>query len=121
METDKNTLAEASGSKTCEACGAQNRYSNTVCGSCGIALPAVDRQWAKKRDRLKTLWVIAVVMFWLSLGFQVVLHEIQGRPNLILWSVILGMMVLGVGLKVRLRLHERKQKSRGPGSGQDTA
>lgn len=121
METDKNTLAEASGSQTCEACGAQNPYSEAVCGNCGAALPAVNRQWADKRDRLKTLWVIAVVMFWLSLGFQVVLYEIQGRPNLILWSVIVGMMVLGVGLKVRLRLHERKAKSGRPGSGRDSA
>ena len=66
-------------------------------------MPAADEQWVRERDRLKTLWVISVVMFWLSLLFQGVLYMIQGKSNLVLLSVIAGMLLLGVGLKVRLR------------------
>ena len=70
--------------------------------------PQNEQQWTRERDRLKTLWVIAVILFWLSLAFQAFLYVLDGKPNLVLLSVVAGMMLLGVGLKIRLRLHERK-------------
>ena len=71
--------------------------------------PQNEQQWTRERDRLKTLWVIAVILFWLSLVFQAFLYVLDGKPNLVLLSVVAGMMLLGVGLKIRLRLHERKK------------
>lgn len=66
--------------------------------------------WEQERDRLKLLLVIVVVIFWLSVIFQVVLYFIQdGRVNFILLSIISGMMVLGVILKTRFQWHLRKK------------
>jgi len=63
--------------------------------------------WEQSRDRLKTLWVVCVLGFWFSILFQVVLYFLKGEINFILMSIILGMMILGVALKVRLQSHLR--------------
>ncbi len=65
--------------------------------------------WKKERDRLKTLWVVSVIVFWLSVVFQIGLFLYNGQANILLISIIGGMMVLGVALKVRLQLHLRKK------------
>jgi len=63
--------------------------------------------WEQGRDRLKTLWVVCVLGFWFSILFQVVLYFLKGEINFILMSIILGMMILGVALKIRLQRHLR--------------
>lgn len=65
-------------------------------------------EWKKKRDRIKTLWVVAVLAFWVSCGVQLVIYLLKGRLDFILLSIILGTLVLGVVLKGRLQLHLRK-------------
>ena len=66
--------------------------------------------WERERDRLKTLWIIAVVIFWLSVAFQTVLYYLQdGLFNFVLLSIIVGTMVLGVILKIRVQLHLNKK------------
>ena len=66
--------------------------------------------WERERDRLKTLWIIAVVIFWLSVVFQTVLYYIQdGLFSFVLLSIIVGTMVLGVILKIRVQLHLNKK------------
>ncbi|MCB1857144.1 MAG: hypothetical protein KDI63_02680 [Gammaproteobacteria bacterium] len=67
------------------------------------------RIWSKERDRIKTLWVIAVVMFWFTLFFQGTLLYLDGQVNLVLLSIVTGMLILGVILKIRLKLHLRKE------------
>jgi len=63
--------------------------------------------WEQARDRLKTLWVICVLGFWLTVLFQIVLYFLKGEVNFILMSIILGMMILGVALKIQLQRHLR--------------
>ena len=94
----------------CPACGEKTPTSEGSCRSCGVALDPLAKEWARERDRLKTMWVVSVVVFWLSLGFQAVLYVLQGKANLLLLSIIGGMLLLGVGLKVRLQLHQRKKR-----------
>ena len=66
--------------------------------------------WERERDRLKMLWVIAVVIFWLSVAFQTVLYYLQdGLFSFVLMSIIVGTMVLGVILKIRVQLHLNKK------------
>lgn len=59
--------------------------------------------WEKEQAKIRTMWVVAVLFFWASAGFQVVLVILTGKANFILLSIIGGMMVLGVGLKLRLQ------------------
>lgn len=67
--------------------------------------------WERERDRLKTLLVVVVVIFWLSAIFQVVLYFVQdGSVNFILLSIISGMMVLGTVLKARYQRHLNKKE-----------
>ena len=66
--------------------------------------------WERERDRLKTLWIIAVIIFWLSVVFQTVLYYLQdGLFSFVLLSIIVGTMVLGVILKIRVQLHLNKK------------
>ena len=63
-------------------------------------------------DESRKLWVIAVLAFWVSAGITLVALLITGELNLILAIVTLGMMVLGVWLKARYQLQNRKARSR---------
>ena len=65
-------------------------------------------EWEQKRDRIKTLWVVAVLLFWGTCGIQLVVYLLKEKLDFILLSIILGMLVLGVVLKARLQLHLRK-------------
>jgi len=65
--------------------------------------------WEKERDRIKTLWVMSVLFFWFSAFFQIGLYFFDGQVNFVLLSIITGMMVLGVALKLRLQRHLRKK------------
>ncbi len=65
--------------------------------------------WEKERDRIKTLWVISVMFFWFSAFFQIGLYYMDGQVNFVLISIIAGMMILGVALKLRLQRHLRRK------------
>lgn len=66
--------------------------------------------WEKERDKLRTLWVVAVLVFWGTVAFQVVLYFVEdGRVNFVLLSIIAGMMILGVVLKVKYQRHLQKK------------
>ena len=65
-------------------------------------------EWEQKRDRLKLLWVVAVLAFWVSSGIQLLVYLLEERLEPILLSIILGLLILGVVLKTRLQLHTRK-------------
>ncbi len=102
-----NTDLEAT--LVCPECGGALAAKDGVCPKCQTSKSQND--WEKERNRLKTLWVIATLFCWFSLIFQGGLFILDGTLNLIILSIILGTMVLGTVLKIRLNLHVRK----GPG------
>ena len=57
--------------------------------------------WKRQRDQLKTMWIASVVFFWISVATQVGIFILRDEINLILVSIIVGMMMLGVPLKIR--------------------
>lgn len=67
--------------------------------------------WERERNKLKTLRVVVVLMFWFTSAFQVALYYWEdGRLNFILLSIIGGMMVLGIALKIRYQRHLNTKK-----------
>jgi hypothetical protein len=66
-------------------------------------------QWRRECGTAKTLWVIATLGFWVSLGILLLVFWLgDGELNLILVSVVLGLLVVGVWLKLRYQLLLRK-------------
>lgn len=63
-------------------------------------------------DNGRKLWVVAVLAFWISAGITLAVLLITGKLNLILVCITLGMMVLGVWLKARYQLRQRKARGR---------
>jgi uncharacterized membrane-anchored protein len=59
-------------------------------------------------ENSRKLWVVAVMAFWISVAVCIIAMVITGKLNLILVSITLGMMVLGVWLKIRYQLQKRK-------------
>jgi hypothetical protein len=55
--------------------------------------------------------VAAVLAFWVSAAVLVIVFLVDGRLNLILVSICLGLLLVGVWLKTRYQMHLR----RGPG------
>jgi len=68
-------------------------------------------EWEKENNRLKTMWVVASLMFWFSVIFQTVLYFMDQKLNLILSSVIGGMLIIGIALKIRLQRHLAKKEN----------
>lgn len=68
-------------------------------------------EWEKENNRLKTMWVVAALLFWFSVIFQAVLYFMDHQLNLILISVIGGMLIIGIALKIRLQRHLAKKES----------
>ena len=66
-------------------------------------------QWLRATQRAKNLWVTAVAAFYISIGILVTVYLVKNRIDVILISVVLGMMMLGVWLKARYQLMLRKQ------------
>lgn len=97
---------KTNGAAVCSECGAKMLNSINVCPECGDTAKVT---WGKESDRLKLLWVIATVFFWFSACFQGALFVMNGTLNMVLLSVIGGMMVLGVVLKLRYQRHLRKK------------
>ena len=93
----------------CPQCGATLAENDGVCPKCQTPEPQSD--WEKERDRLKKLWVIVTLVFWFNLLLQAGLFILNGTLHLVILSIILGTMILGTVLKIRLNLHIRK----GPG------
>ena len=102
---------------SCPACGHRVPVGTEICAQCNYNLstasadnPSAKRvAWEREGDRLKKLWVIAVVFFWFSLSFQAALYFLDGSLNIVLLSVIGGMMILGIVLKTRYQLHLRNK------------
>lgn len=69
-------------------------------------------EWERENNKLKTMWVVAAMLFWFSVSFQAVLYFMDETLNLILVSVIGGMLIIGIVLKIKLQRHlSRKQRS----------
>ena len=56
--------------------------------------------------------MVAVLAFWISAGVTQVVMLTTGKLNQILISIAFGMMVLGVWLKARYQLRQRKARGR---------
>lgn len=61
---------------------------------------------------MKLQWVAAVLAFWVSAGVFVLIYIIKQQLDLILASIVLGLMLLGLWLKTRYQLHQRKEPDR---------
>ena len=99
----------------CPRCGHQHSAAVDVCAACGARLGVDDEssaRWSTVRDSLKTRWVASVIAFWVSAAILAVVSYLEGRPNLILMSICLGLLMVGVWLKTRYQLHLRKQPDR---------
>ena len=70
---------------------------------------------AESGDTSRKLSVLAVLAFWISAGVTLAVILTTGKLNLILVSITLGMMVLGVWLKARYQLRQRKARGRASG------
>jgi len=98
----------------CPQCGQPHPAAPAVCPGCAGAaeptqsLPASVSEWARNRDSLKMKWVASVLAFWVSAAVLGVVSVLDGRLNLVLTSIALGMLVLGLWLKTRYQLHLRK-------------
>ena len=57
---------------------------------------------------LKKRWVVSVLAFWVSAFVLVAVSFAEGEINLLLVSICLGLLFVGVWLKVRYQLHQRR-------------
>ena len=89
---------------------ASRQAAGTSAGPAGGAVASSD--WVRTRDGLKTKWVASVIAFWVSASILAVILLVEGKLNLILTSITLGMLVIGVWLKTRYQLHLRKDPER---------
>ncbi|MCB1868494.1 MAG: hypothetical protein KDI43_08180 [Gammaproteobacteria bacterium] len=67
-------------------------------------------EWERENNRLKTMWVVSALFFWFSVIFQTVLYIMDQRLNLVLTSIIGGMLVIGVVLKIKIKRHLAKKE-----------
>ena len=98
----------------CPRCGQTYPPGASVCANCEDAdTSAVDSSaWARERDTLKLKWVASVLAFWVSAAVLGVVVFLDNRISLLLTSITLGMLVIGIWLKARYRLHLRKEPGR---------
>ena len=107
---------------TCPRCGHELPQLTETCPGCGkefiIVKPDLDprSQWEKAGRTMKLQWVAVVLAFWVSAGVLALVYVLQKQINLILASFVLGFMLLGLWLKTRYQLHQRKEPD---GSGRD--
>ena len=112
------TDAKATFSTTCRTCGHELPPGAETCPGCGkatpAAAPALDpwSEWSKTGKTIKNQWIASVLTFWVSVVVLGVLFYIENRLNLIVLSIIFGMLILGVWLKTRYQLHQRKEPPR---------
>jgi len=67
-------------------------------------------EWERENNKLKTMWVVAAMLFWFSVVFQAVFYYLDQTLNLILSSLIGGMLIIGIVLKFKLKLHLAKKE-----------
>ncbi len=81
--------------------------SNEISGDDSAA-----NEWERQRNNLKTMWVVSVLFFWITVAIQLGIYLLRAEISLILVSIILGMMILGVALKVRYQRHLQSDPNR---------
>ena len=100
---------------SCPRCGQELPQLPETCPGCGkefvVVKPDLDprSRWEKAGKTMKLQWVAVVLAFWVSAGVLAVIYVLQGRLSLILASFVLGFMLLGLWLKTRYQLHQRKE------------
>lgn len=111
--------AKATFSTTCSDCGHELPPGTKACPGCGKATPfSVEAdsdpwsQWSRAGKTMKTQWVASVIAFWVSAVVLMVVFFIDNKLNLILVSIVLGMLLIGVWLKTRYQMHLRKEPDR---------
>ena len=114
----KNANETTSFSTTCPKCGHELPVGTKVCPGCGAPSASGELAsdawsvWERARKTLKTQWVASVIAFWVSAAVLGVVFTIENKLNLILVSIVLGMLLIGVWLKTRYQLHLRKEPPR---------
>lgn len=110
---------KATFSTTCTDCGHELPPGTKACPGCGKATPASVEvasdpwsQWSRTGKTLRIQWVASVIAFWVSTAVLAVVFFIENKLNLILISVVLGMLLIGVWLKTRYQLHQRAEPKR---------
>lgn len=100
---------------TCPACGQVHEEATERCLLCGAAMqalspdsPEVDLRGGSLAASLKTRWVAAVIAFWVSVAVLGIVSVLNGRLNLILVSICLGLLIVGMWLKLRYQRQLRK-------------
>ena len=74
----------------------------------GYKAPNLKLDWEQQCKQAKNLWIFAVFGFYVSIIVAGIVWFLHHEVNLVLVSVILGMMILGVWLKTRYQLLVRK-------------
>lgn len=102
----------------CPDCGHRYLPALGACPACQRAGGPVGTNadawsdWVRARDSLKTKWVASVLAFWVSVAVLGVVFVMDGKLNLILASIALGMLVVGMWLKTGYQRHLRKEPGR---------
>lgn len=102
----------------CPQCGHSHSAELDRCPVCGVQTGAPTESTPEQSDgpraivRLKTQWVAAVGAFWTSMLVLVAVFFLQDRVSLVLVSICLGLMILGIGLKIRYQRQLRKEPAR---------
>ena len=119
IKSGSSTTAEQKDPIHCPECGREPAGTEQRCPHCGAAIDISAHdggddngawvKWNREGDKIKNQWVIAVVAFWITVAIQVLVYFYHKELNFILLSIAGGMMVLGVWLKLRLKLHLRKE------------
>lgn len=69
----------------------------------------IHSEWAKERDRAKLLWIVTTLAFWISLAILGFVYLLKDELHFVLISVVLGMLLLGIWLKLRYKLVLRRE------------
>ncbi|MFC1680607.1 hypothetical protein ACFL1S_02285 [Pseudomonadota bacterium] len=105
-------------STTCPDCGHELLPETKVCPGCGKTSASGESasdpwsKWSKAGNALKTKWVASVAAFWVSMVVMLIVYFVEKKLNLILASIVLGMMLIGVWLKIRYQMHQRAEPNR---------
>jgi len=115
MKNQNNIPAFAT---TCAKCGHELPPGTQHCPGCGMKPPSAQvdldprAQWSKTSKTLKLQWVASVMAFWVSVGVLTVIYFIKGEIDLILVSIALGMLIIGLWVKTKYQMHQRKEPDR---------
>lgn len=100
-------------SELCPKCGQAHAAGDGTCPPGGGSGQDDDKtEWVRVRDSLKLKWVASVLAFWVSASVLAVVAFLDNRIDLTLTSICLGMLIIGIWLKTRYRLHLRTDPGR---------